>query len=92
LLGRRHDSGLCSRAGDRTRTGDVQLGKLAFYQLNYARKVLPNGCNLVVLESGDKGAITDRHCGRCDRSIGDLWRMVNGQDRDPVSCDTVTMY
>ena len=25
-------------AGDRTRTGDVQLGKLAFYQLNYARK------------------------------------------------------
>ena len=25
------------RAGDRTRTGDVQLGKLAFYQLNYAR-------------------------------------------------------
>lgn len=30
---------LCNvqRAGDRTRTGDVQLGKLAFYQLNYAR-------------------------------------------------------
>jgi hypothetical protein len=27
----------CDRAGDRTRTGDVQLGKLAFYQLNYAR-------------------------------------------------------
>ena len=26
-----------SRAGDRARTGDVQLGKLAFYQLNYAR-------------------------------------------------------
>jgi hypothetical protein len=26
------------RAGDRTRTGDVQLGKLAFYQLNYARE------------------------------------------------------
>ena len=25
------------RAGDWTRTGDVQLGKLAFYQLNYAR-------------------------------------------------------
>ena len=24
-------------AGDRARTGDVQLGKLAFYQLNYAR-------------------------------------------------------
>ena len=30
------------RAGDRTRTGDVQLGKLAFYQLNYARKVTGN--------------------------------------------------
>ena len=28
-----------TRAGDRTRTGDVQLGKLAFYQLNYARSV-----------------------------------------------------
>jgi hypothetical protein len=28
------------RAGDRTRTGDVQLGKLAFYQLNYARKIV----------------------------------------------------
>src|SRR5262245_44561069 len=26
-----------SGAGDRIRTGDVQLGKLAFYQLNYAR-------------------------------------------------------
>jgi hypothetical protein len=26
------------KAGDRTRTGDVQLGKLAFYQLNYARE------------------------------------------------------
>src|SRR5215210_3271011 len=30
---------ITSRAGDRTRTGDVQLGKLAFYQLNYARVV-----------------------------------------------------
>src|SRR5574340_591884 len=28
-----------TRAGDRTRTGDVQLGKLAFYQLNYAREL-----------------------------------------------------
>jgi hypothetical protein len=28
---------ISKRAGDRTRTGDVQLGKLAFYQLNYAR-------------------------------------------------------
>ena len=31
------------RAGDRTRTGDVQLGKLAFYQLNYAREALLSG-------------------------------------------------
>ena len=29
---------LLSRAGDGTRTHDVQLGKLAFYQLNYARE------------------------------------------------------
>jgi hypothetical protein len=28
---------LSHRAGDGTRTHDVQLGKLAFYQLNYAR-------------------------------------------------------
>ncbi len=33
----RCEQGSGSRAGDRTRTGDVQLGKLAFYQLNYAR-------------------------------------------------------
>ena len=26
-----------SRAGDRVRTGDIQLGKLALYQLSYAR-------------------------------------------------------
>ena len=32
-------SSTSERAGDRTRTGDVQLGKLAFYQLNYAREV-----------------------------------------------------
>ena len=31
-----------TRAGDRTRTGDVQLGKLAFYQLNYARDAATN--------------------------------------------------
>jgi hypothetical protein len=31
--------GVFAQAGDRTRTGDVQLGKLAFYQLNYARDV-----------------------------------------------------
>jgi hypothetical protein len=34
----RHCSTITYRAGDRTRTGDVQLGKLAFYQLNYARR------------------------------------------------------
>jgi hypothetical protein len=27
-----------NRAGDRIRTGDNQLGKLALYQLSYARK------------------------------------------------------
>ena len=32
-------------AGDRTLTGDVQLGKLAFYQLNYARSV-PTACSI----------------------------------------------
>ena len=32
-----HDFTMKFRAGDRARTGDVQLGKLAFYQLNYAR-------------------------------------------------------
>ena len=34
----RYRGSLYLRAGDRTRTGDVQLGKLAFYQLNYARR------------------------------------------------------
>src|SRR3982750_2062398 len=34
---RLRESARFQRAGDRTRTGDVQLGKLAFYQLNYAR-------------------------------------------------------
>ena len=28
-------------AGDGTRTRDVQLGKLAFYQLNYSRSAIP---------------------------------------------------
>lgn len=27
-----------SKAGDRIRTGDIQLGKLSLYQLSYARK------------------------------------------------------
>src|SRR5688500_10503722 len=30
-----------ARAGDRTRTGDNQLGKLALYQLSYAREPWP---------------------------------------------------
>ncbi len=37
--GARSNAQILTRAGDRTRTGDVQLGKLAFYQLNYAREV-----------------------------------------------------
>ena len=47
IAGTRSDPGDCNsfeinhfqRAGDGTRTHDVQLGKLAFYQLNYAREV-----------------------------------------------------
>ena len=33
------------QAGDRSRTGDLQLGKLTLYQLSYARKssTVPNG-------------------------------------------------
>src|SRR5207244_12879619 len=31
---------LLRKAGDRTRTGDIQLGKLALYQLSYARDSL----------------------------------------------------
>ena len=38
------------RAGDRTRTGDVQLGKLAFYQLNYARVCEPRSRRKLVLD------------------------------------------
>jgi hypothetical protein len=44
---------ILSRAGDRTRTGDVQLGKLAFYQLNYARS---NEDNLPMKHGREKGA------------------------------------
>jgi hypothetical protein len=32
-----------SRAGDRVRTGDIQLGKLALYQLSYARSAAKSG-------------------------------------------------
>ena len=32
-------AGLKSKAGERTRTVDIQLGKLALYQLSYARGV-----------------------------------------------------
>ena len=41
------------RAGDRTRTGDVQLGKLAFYQLNYARRPTPNSTHHVGIGTRD---------------------------------------
>jgi hypothetical protein len=33
--------GIPKRAGDRIRTGDNQLGKLALYQLSYARGEIP---------------------------------------------------
>jgi hypothetical protein len=32
--------GLRIRAGDRVRTGDVQLGRLTLYQLSYSREVV----------------------------------------------------
>ena len=35
--GRRSGSDSSTKAGDRTRTGDPQLGKLMLYQLSYAR-------------------------------------------------------
>ncbi len=31
------------RAGDRSRTGDLQLGKLTLYQLSYTRNEMKNG-------------------------------------------------
>ena len=36
------DSRRYFRAGDRVRTGDIQLGKLALYQLSYARNGTTN--------------------------------------------------
>jgi hypothetical protein len=32
-----HERGFRVRAGDRARTGDIQLGRLALYQLSYTR-------------------------------------------------------
>ena len=32
-----YERGFRVRAGDRARTGDIQLGRLALYQLSYAR-------------------------------------------------------
>ena len=50
-----------SRAGDRTRTGDVQLGKLAFYQLNYARRpfmaTVPMSPGLAAPTRADRAAL-----------------------------------
>ena len=40
------------RDPDRTRTGDVQLGKLAFYQLNYAR--MPNALYTTTRNTGSR--------------------------------------
>ena len=48
------------RAGDRTRTGDVQLGKLAFYQLNYARMHYVR-TNLAALTHRSKGSGSAMH-------------------------------
>ena len=48
------------RAGDRTRTGDVQLGKLAFYQLNYARVPLKISAPITRLKGCCGHVIADR--------------------------------
>ena len=43
-------NGLSTRAGDGTRTRDIQLGKLVLYQLSYSRKVLlHNNLRIVLL-------------------------------------------
>src|SRR5689334_14431013 len=49
-----------SRAGDRTRTGDVQLGKLAFYQLNYAREIDPTYFSLIEKKTTPKGVVGEK--------------------------------
>ena len=42
--------GQCLRAGDRIRTGDVQLGRLTLYQLSYSRDavLVPFGGSFLV--------------------------------------------
>ena len=35
------------RAGDRVRTGDIQLGRLTLYQLSYSRINFYNPCNFM---------------------------------------------
>src|SRR5687767_13522248 len=55
------------RAGDGTRTRDVQLGKLAFYQLNYARKLYKNliRCDNLRLKTAGSGVHkTNTKCGQ----------------------------
>ena len=56
-------------AGDGTRTRDVQLGKLAFYQLNYSRSVIRSKYRRISLiearakfdESGNPYSTTGSH-------------------------------
>jgi hypothetical protein len=62
------------RAGDRTRTGDVQLGKLAFYQLNYAR----NTSETTDAGAGRKGPLFDASIER-DLDVAS-WRTATKQE------------
>ena len=50
------------RAGDRTRTGDVQLGKLAFYQLNYDREKQSDRSRWRGIWLPDRRALTHALC------------------------------
>ena len=52
------------RAGDRTRTGDVQLGKLAFYQLNYAREWQTSSVSPFEPQANEPRSVAARSCYR----------------------------
>jgi hypothetical protein len=58
------------RAGDRTRTGDVQLGKLAFYQLNYARGYTGDACKLLERRRRSQGPRPAGPCPTAEPAVG----------------------
>ncbi len=46
------EAGRCIGAGDRVRTGDIDLGKVALYQLSYSRsEAYSTFCNDIVVKS-----------------------------------------